>query len=128
MANFFIRRPIVAIVISILIVLMGGFTLTGRPDRIYEWSTTTRALKPRAEVRPDGWAEQMIADVGRGPEYEDSVALLSRHYVALGSEGPRELPELPRVQQLTESLRRAERFPNLGREPQDCLVFARVRA
>jgi HAE1 family hydrophobic/amphiphilic exporter-1 len=28
MANFFIRRPIVAIVISILIVLMGGFTLT----------------------------------------------------------------------------------------------------
>src|SRR6187455_3559647 len=29
MANFFIRRPIVAIVISILIVLMGGFTLTG---------------------------------------------------------------------------------------------------
>src|SRR5687767_10609147 len=29
MANFFIRRPIVAIVISILIVLIGGFTLTG---------------------------------------------------------------------------------------------------
>src|SRR6187399_1768364 len=28
MANFFIRRPIVAIVISILIVLLGGFTLT----------------------------------------------------------------------------------------------------
>jgi ribosomal-protein-alanine N-acetyltransferase len=24
-------------------------------------------------------------------------------------------------------LRRAERFPNLGREPQDCLLFARVR-
>ena len=33
MANFFIRRPIVAIVISILIVLMGGFTLTGLADR-----------------------------------------------------------------------------------------------
>src|SRR6186997_3730339 len=29
MANFFIRRPIVAIVIAILTVLMGGFTLTG---------------------------------------------------------------------------------------------------
>ena len=29
MAGFFIRRPIVAIVISILIVLLGGFTLTG---------------------------------------------------------------------------------------------------
>src|SRR6187399_3368389 len=29
MASFFIRRPIVAIVIAILIVLMGGFTLTG---------------------------------------------------------------------------------------------------
>src|SRR5215470_17275163 len=29
MANFFIRRPIVAIVISIIIVLMGLFTLTG---------------------------------------------------------------------------------------------------
>ena len=29
MANFFIRRPIVAIVISILLVLMGVFSLTG---------------------------------------------------------------------------------------------------
>ncbi|HKX45345.1 MAG TPA: multidrug efflux RND transporter permease subunit, partial [Planctomycetota bacterium] len=29
MASFFIRRPIVAIVISVLIVLLGGFTLTG---------------------------------------------------------------------------------------------------
>jgi HAE1 family hydrophobic/amphiphilic exporter-1 len=29
MANFFIRRPIVAIVIAILTVLLGGFTLTG---------------------------------------------------------------------------------------------------
>jgi len=29
MANFFIRRPIVAIVISILLVLMGLFSLTG---------------------------------------------------------------------------------------------------
>src|SRR5512138_504317 len=29
MANFFIRRPIVAIVISILMVLLGAFTLTG---------------------------------------------------------------------------------------------------
>ena len=25
-------------------------------------------------------------------------------------------------------LRRAERFPNLGREPEDCLLFARVRS
>lgn len=30
--------------------------------------------------------------------------------------------------QLEGRLRRAERFPNLGREPQDCLIFARVRA
>ncbi|HKY94101.1 MAG TPA: GNAT family N-acetyltransferase [Kiloniellales bacterium] len=29
--------------------------------------------------------------------------------------------------QLEGRLRRAERFPNLGREPQDCLLFARVR-
>ena len=29
MANFFIRRPIVAIVIAILMVLLGVFTLTG---------------------------------------------------------------------------------------------------
>ena len=35
MANFFIRRPIVAIVISILTVLLGVVTLTGLPIEPY---------------------------------------------------------------------------------------------
>jgi hypothetical protein len=104
-----------------------GFAFAGRPDRIYAWTGQGLALRPDARFHGGPRQEQLLDDdVGRGPAHLDSVVLFSRNYVHLGSDGPRELRDLPNVQALIEGLRLGQRVAD-EQALRDELVRLRVR-